>query len=136
MASDHFVSSVSEQAVPEVEREWAAARVSTVHGADIRFHGVVRDLEEGREISGIDYTCYREMAEAELERIGAEMGEEFPEHLAEVHHRIGFVAAGEASLLIRVRTGHSAEAYAISREYLRRIKERVPVWKRAVFADE
>jgi len=108
---------------------------STVHGADIRFHGVVRDEEEGRPIAGIDYSHYEAMALRELEGIGAAMTARYPDHHALVHHRIGFVAAGEASLLIRVLTRHSAEGFEVSREYLRRIKETVPVWKRPVFSD-
>ena len=48
----------------------------------------------------------------------------------------GTVAAGEASILIRVQTAHSAEGFEISREYLRRIKETVPIWKKPVFVDD
>jgi len=133
MASDHFSSSLSEQTIEEVE---SALPASTEHGADLRFRGVVRDREDGRLIRGIDYSHYPGMAERELEKIGAEMRAEFPGHLAFVHHRTGFVAAGEPSILIRVQTPHSAEAYEISREYLRRIKTTVPIWKRPVFTGE
>ena len=50
MASLHFVYSVSSRPVTEVE---SALVPSTIHGADLRFHGVVRDQEDDREISGI-----------------------------------------------------------------------------------
>lgn len=130
MASLHFVYSVSIRTVAEVEKELSP---STIHGADLRFHGVVRDLEEGRPISGIDYSHYESMALNELRRIGQSMASDFPEHQALVHHVIGFVPAGEASLLIRVQTTHSASAFEICREYLRRIKATVPVWKKPVF---
>ena len=133
MASDHFVSSISAKTVPAVEK---TLQISTAHGADLRFHGVVRDSEDDREISGIEYSSYPGMAEKELEKIGCAMGEEFEEHLALVHHCTGFVRAGEASILIRVQTKHSSAAYEISREYLRRIKETVPIWKKPVFVDE
>ena len=49
-----------------------------------------------------------------------------------IHHRLGFVPVGEAGILIRIQTAHSAEAYELSREYLRRIKTSVPIWKRPV----
>lgn len=130
MASPHFVYSVSTRPVAEVE---AALPPSTSHGADLRFHGVVRDLEEGRALAGIDYSHYETMALSELGRIGEAMGAEFPEHLALVHHVIGYVPAGVASILIRVQTAHSAEAFEICREYLRRIKTTVPIWKKPVF---
>lgn len=127
-----FASTLSETPIPEVE---ATLAPSTQHGADIRFHGVVRDTEEGAPIVGIEYTCYEKMARTEFERIGAAMLEEHPEHLAFVHHRIGFVRIGEASILIRVLTRHSAEGFDLSREYLRQIKTSVPIWKKIVPAD-
>lgn len=130
MASLHFVYSVSTRSVAEVEKGLAA---STRHGADLRFHGVVRDLEEGVPISGIEYSHYESMALNELKRIGESMAHDFPEHEALVHHVIGFVPAGQASLLIRVQTTHSAPAFEICREYLKRIKMTVPVWKKPVF---
>jgi molybdopterin synthase catalytic subunit len=132
MASPHFVYSVSSRPVAEVESELAP---STVHGADLRFHGVVRDSEEGRPLAGIDYTHYETMAAKELGRIGEAMGREHPGHRALVHHVVGYVPAGVASILIRVQTAHSAEAFEICREYLKRIKATVPIWKRPVFAD-
>ena len=131
MASPHFVYSVSTRAVSEVETGLPA---SMIHGADLRFHGVVRHQEDGRNILGIEYSHYEGMVINELQRIGEAMTTAFPHHLALVHHVIGFVPAGEASLLIRVQTPHSAEAFDIAREYLRRIKATVPIWKKPVFA--
>ena len=133
MASLHFVYSVSSRPVAEVESTLAP---STIHGADLRFHGVVRDLEDGRPITGIAYSHYEGMAENELRKIGAAMEGDYPGHLALVHHVTGFVAAGEASILIRVQTPHSAAAFEICREYLRRIKTTVPIWKTPVFEEE
>ncbi len=131
MASSDLKVSISEKTVSSVE---AGFPPSKHHGADIRFHGVVRDEEDGRIITGIDYSCYPDMAGGELDKIVATMLDENPEHLVAIHHRIGFVAAGEASLLIRVQTAHSQAAFDISREYLRRIKKTVPIWKKPIFA--
>ncbi len=132
MASPHFVYSLSQHPVSEVENEFP---VSTEHGADLRFHGVVRDLEEGRPLLGIEYSCYEAMASSELRRIGEAMTQEFPEHRALVHHVVGYVPAGVASILSRIQSKHSTEAFEICREYLRRIKSTVPIWKNPVFAD-
>jgi molybdopterin synthase catalytic subunit len=103
-------------------------------GADLAFLGRVRDMEDGRRISGIEYTAYQEMALRELQKIAAAMQEEHGPHPVRIHHRTGFVAAGEPSILIAVGARHTAEAFARCAEYLRRIKATVPVWKRAVFA--
>jgi molybdopterin synthase catalytic subunit len=132
MPGRHFISSISEQRITDFEER---LEPSSEHGADLRFHGVVRDSEEGKPITGIDYSCYPEMATRELDAIVSAMSEEFPEHRAAIHHTLGFVAVGKASILIRVQTAHSAEAFEISREYLRRIKTTVPIWKKPVIEE-
>ncbi len=133
MEKSHFISSLGERTIPEFE---SGLPPSSEHGADLRFHGVVRDREDGRPITGIDYTAYRPMADRELEAVIGAMRSEFPEHRVAIHHRLGFVPAGEASILIRVQTAHSAAAFELCREYLRRVKTTVPIWKRPVFVSE
>jgi len=109
---------------------------SVEFGADLRFHGIVRGLEDGRVIRGIDYSCYEGMALKELERLCQDMTADAPRHRVLVHHRLGFVAAGEASIVVRVQAPHSKEAYQLCQEYLARIKTTVPIWKGPVFEDE
>jgi len=130
MASQHFVTNISAESVSDVEKR---LEPSPIHGADIRFHGVVRDREDDRSISAIDYSCYAEMAERELQKIAARLAERFPDGRLFVHHRIGKVAVGEASLLIRAQMPHSAAAFELARTALKMIKETVPVWKKPCF---
>jgi molybdopterin synthase catalytic subunit len=130
MASDHFRGILGGKPVSEIE---AGLSASDLHGADLRFYGVVRKIEAGREISGITYSGYEPMALKELHSIGEVMHQTHPEHRAFVYHRLGFVAAGEPSLLIRVQTTHSAAAFAITQEYLKQIKQTVPIWKEPVY---
>jgi len=132
MASSDFKVSISEKAVAEVEKGFLP---STSHGADIRFHGVVRDQEDGKIITGIDYSCYPDMAGGELNKIVESMLKKNPAHLVTIHHCVGFVAVGDASILIRVQTVHSQAAFDLSREYLKRIKASVPIWKKPIFAE-
>ena len=132
MASQHFVISISAESVAAVEQR---LEPSSTHGADIRFHGVVRDCEGDRTISAIDYSCYREMAERELEKIAAKLCKRFPEGRLHVHHRIGEVAVGDASLLIRAQMPHSAAAFELAQTALKMIKETVPVWKKPCFVE-
>lgn len=98
-------------------------------GAELIFLGRVRGTEQGEPISGILYTCYEAMAQRELERIHAEVTAAHGRHDVIIHHRIGFVPNGEASLLIACGTRHSPEAFTLVQAYLRRIKESLPVWK-------
>lgn len=104
-------------------------------GAEVQFLGTVRGEEDGRPISGIDYSAYLPMAEKMLREL-VERGErEHGQHRVFIQHRLGFVAAEHPSIIIKVRTKHSAEAFDLCRWYLKEIKTSVPIWKRAVFAE-
>ena len=104
-------------------------------GAEVQFLGTVRGVEDGRAISGIDYTAYLPMAEKMLNDLAERGRGEHGPHRLFIQHRLGFVAAEEVSILIRVCTKHSAEAFDLCRWYLKEIKTSVPIWKRAVFAE-
>ena len=105
------------------------------HGASVQFLGIVRDSEDGRKITGIDYQAYPTMVGSTLAQIAADGREKFGEHVLKLHHRTGFVAAAEPSVVIAVMTRHSQAAFEICQYYLRRLKLEVPIWKRPVFAD-
>jgi len=104
-------------------------------GAEVRFLGTVRDLEDGRVITGIDYSAYLPMAEKMLAELVGQGRRDHGPHEVFIQHRLGFVAAAEPSILIRVRSKHSAESFELCRWYLKEVKTRVPIWKRPVFAE-
>lgn len=102
-------------------------------GADVRFLGVVRELEDGRTITGIDYSAYEPMANGMLEKLIAQGMAEHGPHEVYIQHRLGFVAAAEPSIIIWVRTKHSAEAFDLCRWYLKEVKTQIPIWKKPIF---
>jgi molybdopterin synthase catalytic subunit len=117
---------ISEAPIEEAENasgEW---------GAELRFLGLVRGTEQGQPIAGITYSAYLPMALQVLERIVAEMQSQHGPHPVRVHHRLGFVANGVASIIITTAGKHSAETFARLQEYLHRIKTEVPIWKEFV----
>ena len=105
---------------------------STEHGAVVDFFGVVRENENDTTISGLEYEAFVEMAEAELRRISEETAQKFSLGAVIVHHRIGFVPAGEASLFVRVSARHRGAAFAGSQQLVDLLKARVPIWKRPI----
>lgn len=102
-------------------------------GAVLSFEGEVRGIEDGRPIRGIRYSAYLPMAIRELEKLGISGKAKFPDHRLLIHHVLGFVAAGEASVVISVATPHSALAFEITRWYLQELKTRIPIWKEPIF---
>src|SRR5207247_3082724 len=105
-------------------------------GAVVDFWGVVRPIEGGREIEGIDYEAHREMAEHQLKRIAEQAAERFELKLVIVHHRIGFIAVGEASLFLQVASPHRSEGFRASQWIVDELKKKVPIWKRPRFKVE
>ena len=103
-------------------------------GAVTDFWGVVRPTEEGREIEGIDYDAHHEMAEHQLKRIAEQAAERFELTRVIIHHRTGFIAAGEASLFLRVASRHRREGFQASQWIVDELKKKVPIWKRPAFA--
>jgi molybdopterin synthase catalytic subunit len=103
-------------------------------GAVVDFWGIVRPIEDDREIEGIDYETHREMAEHQLKRIAEQAVERFRLKLVIVHHRIGFIAIGQASLFLRVASPHRSEAFRASQWIVDELKKKVPIWKRRAFA--
>lgn len=107
----------------------------TANGAIVVFVGQVREVNDGRAVTGIEYSAYGEMAERELAAIANECARSFgTAHLA-IEHRLGFLALGEASIVIVVAHPHRAEAYDASRFVIEEVKRRLPIFKREGYAD-
>ncbi|HZG43874.1 MAG TPA: molybdenum cofactor biosynthesis protein MoaE [Longimicrobium sp.] len=104
-------------------------------GAALLFWGVVRNQNDGRPVSHLEYSAYTEMAEREMRRIADEARERFGTGAIRVIHRTGKLAIGEASVAIAVASPHRAEAYEASRYVIEQLKQRVPVWKREGYVD-
>ncbi len=105
------------------------------NGAIVLFLGTVRDSNDGRAVTGIEYSAYRSMAEREVAAIVAEASADFDTTDIVVEHRVGVLAVGDVSVAIAVAHPHRAAAYDASRYVIDEIKRRVPIWKREHYAD-
>lgn len=113
--------------VAEVER--------TSNGATVLFVGTVRDVNDGRAVTGLEYSAYAAMAEAEMARIAAEAVARYATEDIVVEHRVGVLALGEASVAIAVAHPHRGAAFDAARYVIEELKRRVPVWKLEHYAD-
>jgi len=104
-------------------------------GAVSVFAGTVRDVNDGRSVTAIDYSAYTSMAEAELARIIAEAEDQFGVRAIVVEHRVGALAIGDVSVAIVVAHAHRAPALDCTRFVIEEIKQRVPIWKREHYTD-
>jgi molybdopterin synthase catalytic subunit len=99
-------------------------------GAIVTFLGTVRDTNDGRPVTKLEYEAYESMAAAEIGRIAREIEEECPGVRVAVHHRTGELAIGDAAVICAASAPHRDEAFRACRFAIDRVKERVPVWKR------
>jgi molybdopterin synthase catalytic subunit len=107
----------------------------TANGATILFVGTVRDTNNGRAITGMDYSAYASMAERELADIAAEAASKFETDDIVVEHRIGTLGLGDTSVAIAVAHPHRSEGYEASRYIIEQLKQRVPIWKLEHYTD-
>ena len=105
------------------------------NGALVLFLGVVREVNDGRGVTGIEYSAYEAMAARELTDIAHEAAERFDVRDLVIEHRLGELALEEASVGIAVAHPHRAEAYDASRWVIEELKRRVPIWKREHYVD-
>jgi molybdopterin synthase catalytic subunit len=124
---------VCEVLVTEAPLDAPAQNQDADAGAIVDFAGVVRRLENGCEIEGIEYEAHREMAEHQLTQIAEQAVENFRVQLVIIHHRIGFIAVGKSSLFMRVAGLHRNEAFRASRWIVNELKKKVPIWKKPRF---
>jgi molybdopterin synthase catalytic subunit len=112
------------------------AEVGTAkNGATLLFLGTVRDINDGRPVTGIEYSAYRTMAEREMASIVGEACERFGTSDVVVEHRLGVLTLGEASVGIAVAHERRAQAYEASRFIIEELKKRVPIWKLEHYVD-
>lgn len=99
-------------------------------GALVTFLGTVRDMNEGRAVTLLEYEAYELMAVAEMRRIVGELELEWPGVSVAVHHRVGGLGVGDVAVICAASAPHRGEAFAACREAIDQIKARVPIWKR------
>lgn len=103
-------------------------------GAVASFVGLVRNRHAGREVDHLSYEAYEPLAVRSFERIAGELAERVPDAVLAIHHRVGRLEIGEASVAIAAASAHRAEASAACRYAIERIKQIAPIWKHEVFA--
>ena len=102
-------------------------------GAVVTFAGLVRDHNQGRRVQFLEYEAYEPLAVRALLRIVDEARERWPSARLAAHHRVGRLDIGEASIVIAAASPHRADAFAVCRYTIERVKQIVPIWKHEHF---
>ena len=102
-------------------------------GAIATFTGTVRRQSRGREVTHLEYEAYAEMAEDVMAKLAADLETRHELCRVAIHHRVGRLEIGEASVVIAVSAPHRQDALAACREAIDTLKETVPLWKKELY---
>jgi molybdopterin synthase catalytic subunit len=105
------------------------------HGAVVLFHGDARETTDGRRVVELVYEAYEPMALAGLERLAAEVARAHGTGPIACAHRLGPVPVGETAMVLAVAAPHREAALAATAEFIRRLKQEIPIWKQERFED-
>ncbi len=102
-------------------------------GGIATFTGTVRRRSRGREVTHLEYEAYAEMAEDVLAKLAADLESRYELCAVAIHHRVGRVEIGEASVMIAVSAPHRQAALAACKEAIDTLKTTVPLWKKEAY---
>ena len=104
-------------------------------GACVVFEGLVRNHNEGRQVSRLAYEVYQPLAVKEGEAIMHEATQRFDIGHALAIHREGELALSDAAVVVGVSSAHRGAAFDACRYIIDEIKHRLPIWKKEYYAD-
>jgi molybdopterin synthase catalytic subunit len=110
-----------------------AAPATGSDGAVATFVGLVRNHNIGRVVHYLEYDAYEPLALKAFERIAAEIAARWPGVRLALHHRVGRIQIGHASVAIAAASPHRADAFSACRYAIERVKQIAPIWKREFF---
>ncbi|MFM2206837.1 MAG: hypothetical protein RL213_812 [Bacteroidota bacterium] len=105
-------------------------------GAHQIFLGQIRaDASEGRKVTAIEFTAYRELADGLYSEFRETLFSKYALTCMHVHHSLGTVRTGEINLFVFVSSVHRKDAIAACAELVEWIKCELPVWGKEQFND-
>ncbi len=99
-------------------------------GGTVLFLGTVRNRSHGKEVTGLEYEAYTEMAEKRMKEIAKTAKEKWPVMKIAMVHRYGELKVGEVSVAVAVSSEHRGDAFQACRYAIDTIKRSLPLWKK------
>lgn len=127
-------AAVTEQPIVLAEHEDLVGHRAA--GAIVGFVGMIRDHDEGRQVSRLEYSAHPS-AQQVMDEVLAEIAEQVGGVRAlAASHRVGALQIGDAALVAAVAADHRRQAFEACALLVDTIKERLPVWKHQFFTDD
>ena len=135
MVTPLLAVTTDELSLSDLIREVSGAGKNSVPkmGAVASFLGIVRHENLGKRVIRLEYESYEPLAIKIFEQIAAEVSDRWPVTRLAVHHRLGTLEVGEASVAIVASSPHRSESFSACRYAIERIKQIAPIWKHEFF---
>ena len=105
-------------------------------GATVVFTGTVRNLSEGRSVSGLSYEAYTERAEVQLRELAHQALQTWPDLCGLwMVHRVGDLAICDPAVVVAASAPHRESAFEAARWAIETLKAEVAIWKQEHWAD-
>ncbi len=103
-------------------------------GAINTFLGTTRDRFDGKRVIRLEYEGYEPMAKKELMKMCQKAREKWRDVFKiAIHHRLGVVEVGQASVVVAVSSEHRKDVFEITAFLIDELKATVPIWKLEVY---
>ncbi len=110
-----------------------AAVLGPESGAVVVFHGTVRERTLDRRVTYLEYEAYEPMALKAMTAIADDLVREHGVAAIACTHRVGRLDIGDDAMVVAVASPHRAAALAATADFIARLKQDVPIWKKEHF---
>ena len=107
----------------------ALTRGRTDIGAIVSFTGLVRDFNDGSDVTGLSLEHYPGMTERQLAKIEEEARARWDLQDSLIIHRYGDMALGEPIVLVITASPHRQDAFEAAHFLMDWLKTKAPFWK-------
>lgn len=104
-------------------------------GACVTFEGWVRNHNEGREVTRLEYEGYEAVAVSEGQKVVDEARANHDVHRVVCIHRVGRLNLGDLAVWVGVSASHRNEAFEACRYVIEEVKKRLPIWKKEYYKE-
>ena len=114
----------------DVGEEYEFLRRQHSSGAIVTFCGLVRDLDQDKNVDAIELEHYSGMTEKALQDIVTEAQNRWSIEAVKIIHRVGKLRANEQIVFVGVASAHRKQAFAACEFIMDYLKTRAPFWKK------
>ena len=117
----------------EVAEVLAAVGDAAAGGVTL-FVGAVRDNDQDKPVSALEYTAHPTALDR-LREVARSVAERHPVTALVAVHRVGRLEIGDLAVIVAAAAPHRGEAFDASRQLIDDLKATVPIWKHQLFTD-